>query len=409
MPFQMPEIQNNIGNALANIGQIRQQRTQNALAERQLGLSEAAGRRQQQQFDAEQAAAQRAQLIDTTKNVLGALARAPADQRMQLFAQMPDVPEEMRQRMLQSPDAFTDQNIALALNRFGTLTPEQIFGDERRMAEAKAKPEVLVTFGPDGKTPVRRAFNPYGPELAAGVADAPDAGALLTDRRLALGQDITRRGQDMTDARAREAARIQREGLSRPVEYTDPKTGKPILVQFDARGRPVPVRGLLPEGAGGGIQSAQTALAGASDQIALVDQALNHPGRTASTGISSAFPTIPGSDAANFEAVLAQIQGGAFLQAFQSLKGGGAITEQEGRKAEAAIARLQTNQSDAAFEASLRDLRSVLRNGQMRTAARLGVPAPPDPGGSRGATGSWDAPDEVPAGLPEGVRVRRKN
>mgnify|MGYP000653332085 CR=1 FL=1 len=71
MPFQMPQLQDNIGNALANIGQIRQQRTQNALAERQIGLSEAEGRRQQQQFDAEQAAAQRAQLVETTSGWTG--------------------------------------------------------------------------------------------------------------------------------------------------------------------------------------------------------------------------------------------------------------------------------------------------------------------------------------------------
>lgn len=144
MPFQMPQLQDNIGNALANIGQIRQQRTQNALAERQIGLSEAAGRRQQQQFDAEQAATQRAQLIDTTKNVLGALARAPADQRMQLFAQMPDVPEELRQRMLQSPDAFTDQNIALALNRFGTLTPDQLTQEAEAVARARVVPRYSI-------------------------------------------------------------------------------------------------------------------------------------------------------------------------------------------------------------------------------------------------------------------------
>jgi hypothetical protein len=215
MPFQMPQLQDNIGNALANIGQIRQQRTQNALAERQFGLQEAQGRRQQQQFDTEQAATQRAQLIDTTKNVLGALARVPegpgaAQQRMALFQQMPDVPEEMRQRMLQSPEAFEMQNLQLALNRFGTLTPDQIFADARRNTEATTAPKVLITRGADGR-PVNRAFNVFGPELAVGVADSPDSAALLSDERVrieaARARSLTREGWDRQDQR--EAARAK--------------------------------------------------------------------------------------------------------------------------------------------------------------------------------------------------------
>ena len=215
MAFQMPQIQDNIGNALANIGQIRQQRTANALADRQVGLAEAAGRRQQQAFDAEQAAAQRAQLVDTTKNVLGALARVPQAQRQAAFAQLAtELPPEFAQRMASNPDAFTDQNIALALNRFGTLTPDQIFGDARREAQAKTPGEKIVVVGRDGRPTIQFAdrFN-----QDARYTESAGAGAILgaeTTRRgqdvsaavARRGQDITARGQNMADARAREAA-----------------------------------------------------------------------------------------------------------------------------------------------------------------------------------------------------------
>jgi len=100
-----------------------------------------------------------------------------------------------------------------------------------------------------------------------------------------------------------------------------------------------------------------------SDQaISLIDQALQHPGRGTATGASGTLDPrnyVPGTDARDFQVLLDQIKGGTFLQAFQSLRGGGAITEVEGKKAEQAIARLNTAQSDEAFAKSLQDLREV--------------------------------------------------
>ncbi len=54
-----------------------------------------------------------------------------------------------------------------------------------------------------------------------------------------------------------------------------------------------------------------------------------------------------------------QLQGQAFLQAFESLKGGGAITEVEGRAATNAIARLNRAQSGEAFKQGLRELQAI--------------------------------------------------
>jgi hypothetical protein len=103
--------------------------------------------------------------------------------------------------------------------------------------------------------------------------------------------------------------------------------------------------------------------ASAASQLGVIDQAIKHPGRETATGLSSTTDPrnfIPGTDATNFQVLLDQIGGAAFLQGFQSLKGGGAITEIEGKKAEQAIARLNRAQSDEEFKKSLEDLREVL-------------------------------------------------
>lgn len=215
MPFQMPEIRQS--NALAMISNIRQQRTANALADRQVGLQEAQGRRAEAEFNAAQQAAQRARVEAQMKNVAMALyrmpegARAQGLQALQGDPRFADLPPQAWQFIGSNPQALTTQNLSTFLNAGGDLTPEQLAADKRRMAEAEAKPEVIVTYGADGKTPVRRAFNPYGPELAAGVTDAPDAEAAMTDARTraenAANRALTREGWRRADARAADAAR----------------------------------------------------------------------------------------------------------------------------------------------------------------------------------------------------------
>jgi len=391
MPFQMPEIRQS--NALGMINDIRQQRTQNALADRQLALTEGAQRRQQQQFDTEQAAQARAQMIETTKGVLGALARVPQAQRQQAFTQLAsELPPEFVQRMAANPEAFTDQNIALALNRFGTLTQEQLAGDERRMAEAKAKPEMVVTFGADGRTPVRRAFNPYGPELAAGVTDAPDAGALMSDRRAAAGQALTARGQNMADARARENAAIARQGLLAPKPGEDAEG--PGFFSFDrASGRMIRVPGVSPAGTTAAANEKAARIMSVQQQLDVVQQAINHPGRETATGASGRFDPrnyAPGTDATNFQVILDQINGAAFLQAFETLRGGGQITEVEGTKATNAIARLNRSQSDEEFLKALKELQGVMGKGYARLSGRPYTPSRDAPAASEPGVVNWE-------------------
>lgn len=72
-----------------------------------------------------------------------------------------------------------------------------------------------------------------------------------------------------------------------------------------------------------------------------------------------------------------QAQGQAFLEAFESLKGGGQITEIEGQKAEAAMARLDRAQSTEEYQTALNDLIEVLNAGAERAKGRAGIVSEP--------------------------------
>lgn len=121
----------------------------------------------------------------------------------------------------------------------------------------------------------------------------------------------------------------------------------------------------------------------AEAMLASIDDIINDPNRTLGTGLSSMANVVPGSPGYDFQQKVNQLQGQAFLQAFESLKGGGQITEIEGRKATEAIARLQTAQSEGAFLRAMQDLRSVVvtaRERAMSVASDGGGAAPIGPG-----------------------------
>ena len=117
--------------------------------------------------------------------------------------------------------------------------------------------------------------------------------------------------------------------------------------------------------------STQTAIGKANDTISVIDSFTAHPGfdrlygafdtRFGRIPIPDQFiPNMPGGEAANAEPFLNQIEGQAFLQAFESLKGGGQITEVEGRKATEAISRATNRgQSPEAARAALDELRGI--------------------------------------------------
>lgn len=75
------------------------------------------------------------------------------------------------------------------------------------------------------------------------------------------------------------------------------------------------------------------------------------------------LPAIPNTEKANFQARRDQVQGQAFLQAIESLKGSGAISEVEGLKATQAIIRAQTSQTEAEFVKAIQEAITVYERG----------------------------------------------
>jgi hypothetical protein len=80
-----------------------------------------------------------------------------------------------------------------------------------------------------------------------------------------------------------------------------------------------------------------------------------------------------GSDEASYERRQLQVEGRAFLEAFESLKGGGAITEIEGAKATQAISRMNNAQSEVEYVKAARELQEVVRKGVERARKKAGV------------------------------------
>ena len=141
---------------------------------------------------------------------------------------------------------------------------------------------------------------------------------------------------------------------------------------------------------------AQAALAGADigleSALEAIRRVRDHPGRALSTGLSRYNPlnqrvgdaALPGSPGADFDSLLATVRGKAFEQAFQSLKGGGQITEFESKTAAQALGDMDTAQSDEAFLRALDVFEKAVIDGFRKIQARSGD------GTSGGSVVSWE-------------------
>jgi hypothetical protein len=111
----------------------------------------------------------------------------------------------------------------------------------------------------------------------------------------------------------------------------------------------------------------------AKGMLDLLNKVESHPGFSTVVGAPglTGIPAkmglpIPGTEAADFTVLLDQIKGKQFLEAFETLKGGGQITEVEGRKATEAMARMNTAQSENEFKAALQEFKGIVQQGVER-------------------------------------------
>lgn len=263
-----------------------------------------------------------------------------------------------------------------------------------------------------------------------GIGDASGASALATFGNQSWTRQFRQREAQRAQSNADRSYGLQKRQLAitqqgaggvygTPIYGVDPETGQTVLGAMDKQGgfRRVDTGGVVPtpgvrfldtgtgyvptdtrtgravaepvtkdvagaarekkvgEAAGAATVSMPDVLAKGQQTLDLITQIRNHPGKDYSIGAMGVLPPVPGTPQADFLALLDQAKGRAFLEAYQSLKGGGAISEPEGRKATEAIARLQRTQSKAGFNRALFDLEGVVRSAMKR--ARNGAVAAP--------------------------------
>lgn len=161
----------------------------------------------------------------------------------------------------------------------------------------------------------------------------------------------------------------------------DPITRQPIG-QIDKEIREAEAEKVAGKAEGEAALGAPKAIAQAQDTINLIDSIISDPNLAGITGNvqgridpEGPFGLLMSQDKVDLAIKVKQLQGKAFLEAFESLKGGGQITEREGAAAQAAMARLQRVQSDEDYRAALMELRSIAERGIRRAQGSAGPQA----------------------------------
>jgi hypothetical protein len=223
---------------------------------------------------------------------------------------------------------------------------------------------------------------------------------LVKDR---AGQQITVRGQNIQAQTTRRGQNIQAQTTRRGQDITEQRERDLTLAENQAAAK---ARGkVIAENKVEAERALPGAIATAEQTDALIDDMIGDarvskdgkkwevpegkrapaPGFESYVGMTlMPFARFAeGSPAASFERRQLQIEGKTFLEAFESLRGGGAITEVEGAKGQQAISRMNKAQSEVEYVKAARELQEVVRKGVERARTKAGVA--PGGGGTAGS------------------------
>lgn len=241
-------------------------------------------------------------------------------------------PEQAWQTYQQSPEGFSQLTDLIGMHAVG---PEKYFDIQDKLA------------GRD----IDRG------KLAETIR-SNQAGEALQQR----GQDITVRGQNISAQNAALSREIQRAELQDKVldrqiarETNQIKLDELKQKQADVRQKAEIAKADRQAAAQGAVDTFSTAL----DSLGEIEKS---PGLSKAVGVRSAFPTVPGSDAANFEARLDTFKAQTFLPMVASLKGMGALSDAEGKKLSDAVGALSPKMSEDAFRSSIGKIRTQLES-----------------------------------------------
>ncbi len=179
----------------------------------------------------------------------------------------------------------------------------------------------------------------------------------------------------------------------------DPITRQPVNVI------PKNVAGVAAAKAEGTAQGTAAAslpdtIAAAGNTLSAINAIKTDPAMYWGTGATSFMGTVPGTPEYDFAQRVDQLKGQTFLQAYNMLRGGGAITDIEGEKATAALGRLNRAQSPKAFNEALDELAGVVTAGleRAKTKAKGQPQAKQDPYSTGANAGTYVPPVAGPNG-----------
>ena len=265
--------------------------------------------------------------------------------------------------------SFDDPLLGPTLREIGS-TPEKVM---ERINQAAQQPNALQNLIEESK---------LGSDKFA---------QLVKDR---AGQLITVRGQNMQAETTRRGQNMQAETSRRGQDITEQRERDLTLAENQAAAR---ARGKkLAENKVEAERALPGAIATAEQTLTLIDEMIGDArvskdgkkwevpkgGRDPAEGFTNyvgagvpGMRFLEGSDAASYERRQLQIEGKTFLEAFESLRGGGAITEVEGAKGQQAISRMNKAQSEVEYVKAARELQEVVRKGVERARTKAGVAA----------------------------------
>lgn len=301
-----------------------------------------------------------------------------------MSAQMQEKMREMEQRKSLEQWMTDPEN----LKKIGvTLEQARVLGPAGVSALLQASVQRQLTVSP-AQAAITEAFQRSAPAPASAVGVPPSQAAVSGPQVSPMGTAPTEAATIAappapSNPQTATAIAAYREALRDPRIIADPKKVKEIsdaIIALDPTSADYQKEYAKELGSAQGKEraSAPKAIETAGRMLGQIDAVLQHPGLYLGTGPTAFTQNIPGTTMRDLRARIAELTGGTFLQAYESLKGTGQITEIEGKRATEAISRLNDPYvSTNDYRKALNDLRGVVEIGQARAGKLVGAPAAP--------------------------------
>ncbi len=119
------------------------------------------------------------------------------------------------------------------------------------------------------------------------------------------------------------------------------------------------------------IAAAPNDIQAADNALAIINSLRTDPNKARGTGMTSIFNAIPGTAGKSFQKKVDQATAGAFMTGIQAMRGMGALSDAEGRRASDAVARMDTATTEEEFDKALNDYEGIVRQAKAKAETFL--------------------------------------